>query len=191
LRGWFERDFTFKGVALFAIWIAKLVPDAFGRTGFLATNAKWIWGCIYGHETAAVTIVCALLIWLDHTRVLSGREPKPHDERTLKGRTLRLRDDLKRFAAEVGKKPEVHKAQQERMQEYMKRSMTAIAPWMNKIMFGYELRFKDAVYRVHLEYGEQNLLPGIGINLPDHVSSDGDLQAIIDKLDGLIVTLPS
>jgi len=65
----------------------------------------------------------------------------------------------------------------------------ATLPWTNKIMYGYELKFKEAVYRIHLEYGELNMLPGFSVDVPDHVNSEEQVVKIIDGLNTLAAKL--
>jgi hypothetical protein len=107
IRDWFERNFSFKGVALLFTWIAAWVPDAFGRVDFWSRHIGWVWRHIYTHSSLSVAVVCGVLIWLDHRRVIAKRGPQPHDSKTVKGRTLRLRDDLQKLLDEaVTKWPE-------------------------------------------------------------------------------------
>jgi len=95
VRDWFNKNFTFGGLVSFVILLAKMIPDAVGRKDFWSTHLASIWGFLYSHSTSSILIACALFIWLDHRRVIRKRGPQPHDHKTLKGRVLQLRDDLR------------------------------------------------------------------------------------------------
>jgi len=131
-----------------------------------------------------------LVIWWDHRRVLKKQEPKPYDEKTLKGQTLKLRDDLKRFLKDVGPRPQVELAPGMSTQDFLKASWATITPWSNKLSYGYELRFAPAVREIHLKFGELNLLPGIVIDVPLTVSSEEEVLGVIEKLDALAAKAP-
>jgi hypothetical protein len=79
------------------------VPNLLGYAEFW--RAAWIWPAPYlwrfieaPHGRLAIVFVSLLLIWWDQVRItkkLHGK--KPYDERTRKGRTLKLRDEVQEF----------------------------------------------------------------------------------------------
>jgi hypothetical protein len=72
-RAWFNRNFTFKGLILFLIFIAKTIPDLVGRKEFWSTHVASVWKILWDHSTISTIVVCALLIWLDHRRVIDKK----------------------------------------------------------------------------------------------------------------------
>jgi hypothetical protein len=86
-----------------ALLILFGIPNLFGYAQFW--HAAWVWSAPHiwrFMETSigrlAIVSVGLLLIWLDQVRItkrLHGK--KPYDEETLKGRTLKLRDDVQAF----------------------------------------------------------------------------------------------
>src|SRR5579863_8082674 len=108
LREWFDKNFTFRGLIAFCWFVLTTIPRWFGIKNFWSTHLALIWRVLIEHGTIAVAIACAVLIWLDHRRVLKKREPQPYDPNSVKGRTLQLRDDLQKLADEAAVKwPEI------------------------------------------------------------------------------------
>lgn len=157
-HNWFEKNFTFKGAAVLLIWIAKSVPDIFGRADFWSKNIGWVWHRIYDHSTISVTILCGLLIWLDHRRVIAKSESKPHDLKTLRGRTFKLRDDIKTFFDSLGAEVDPKRQPGETQPGWLRRVGEDNSLRISKLIHGYELRFAPQVVRTYHEYGE------LGIN---------------------------
>lgn len=176
LKLWFAKNFTFKGAALFVIWIAKIVPDMFGRTDFWAKHGGSLWRTVYSHTTLSITLVCALLIWLDHRRVLKKLHGVGADPHSLKGRALDLRKRILVYMKSMPRpapKPAGAKNYEEAIQ------------WSERITCGFELRFKDELNRLFLQFGELGLLPGFGWLLPEHINTTEKINEIVEDLKKL------
>lgn len=168
--------------------IAFGIPNLFGYATFYSGMPHWFhvaWGWLQTASGKWLFIVVAfVVIWLDQRRItkkLHGK--KPHDVKTLRGRTLKLRDDLKQFVESVGPRPDVEPAFGQSNQEFIKANWAVVMPWMDKLKYGYELRFSEAVNRIHYQYGELSLLPGIGVDLPAMINSEKEVLSIIEKLN--------
>jgi len=152
IREWYERNITFKGLALVLIAAANIIPDVFGRVDFWSRHLGAIWTFLYIHSTSAITITCAALIWLDHRRVLAKR--KSYDPRTLKGRVQQLRDEITAFLEGQGEKPaEVYNSSMTR-EEFTEANKDEFF-WEEKLTYGFLLRFQDRLRRVYYEFGER------------------------------------
>jgi len=152
-KNWFDRNFTFKGMAAATLAAAKVIPDAFGRKDFWSVHLTSIWHFLSAHSTPSVILACALLIWLDNRRVIKNRGPKPYDERTLRGRTLKLRDNIKAFLESVGPPPKDRMLGESQV-GYLRRVDTVASKRASQLVHGYELRFAESVTRTYHEYGE-------------------------------------
>lgn len=150
----------------------------------------WTWERISwlttGWGRVSLVVAGLLFIWLDHYR---RTRPKAHDLTTLKGRTLKLCDDLQSFVDNLGPKPKVVRAPSMSAEDHISASWKVIAPWVDRLTYGYELRFSDTVRKIYLEYGERSLLPGIGLDLPRGLASDDDIGRIIDGLEKMAATV--
>ena len=174
IKLWFARNFTFKGAALFVVWIAKVIPDVFGRTDFWAKNGGFLWHTAYDHATLSITLLCALLIWLDHRRVLKKLHGAGEDPHSLKGRAIKLRERIVKYVEERPKP--VHDPQKGYMEGVQ---------WSERLTCGFDLHFRDEAERLYLEFGELGLLPGIGWMVPEHVNTLDKINEIVDELGKL------
>ncbi len=136
---WFNENFTFKGLLVAIVFAAKEIPDAFGRKDFWSTHLVGIWRLAFAHSTIVVTLLCALFILLDHRRVLSRRAGG--DPRSLKNRTIKLRDDLQDFLREIDLIT-------------VTKDLREGNPRWEKLLHGYELRFAEDVRKICHELGE-------------------------------------
>lgn len=128
----------------------------------------------------SLVVVGLLLIWSDQYR---RTRPEAHDLKTLKGKTLQLRDDLQSFRETVGSKPKVVRTPDMDNKVYLAATWKEVAPWTNRLTYGYERHFASRVREVYLEFGERSLLPGIGLDLPQGLASDDDIGRIIEGLE--------
>ncbi len=105
------------------------------------------------------------------------------DPKSLKCRTIKLRDELKQFQNELGPKPTIERNDSMTSKEYVHAGLNVVMPWVDKMSYGYERRFTQDVRNLYLEFGERGLLPGFGLDLPERVTTEDELQKIIDGLD--------
>jgi hypothetical protein len=180
LRDRWSGPITKIGVALTALaFVSKWVGT--GRLWF--SIAQWLWERIAWLKTdsgrVCLVVVGIGLIWYDQHR---RNRPKAHELRTLKGRTLKLRDDLQSFVDGIGTKPKVVRTGDMSNQDFMSATWKEVAPWIDHLTYGYEWLFAARVKEVYLEFGERSLLPGIGLDLPDGLASPDDIKRILDAL---------
>lgn len=180
---WFDRNFTFKGL-LVALWAAlTTIPDAFGRKEFWSSHLVSIWSFIYAHSTMSTIMVCALLIWLDNRRVIAKRGPKPHDAKTVRGRILRLRDDLQGLLDEsVSKWPE--HVQGKVLEPYDHSAMENSLHRSTFILHTFALKFGSRATEVYHECalaGTPN--DSFGSKLDQPIVSPSKLRELIGDLD--------
>ena len=157
-------------------------------TGRLWLNiAQWLWVRIGWLKTdlgrLCLLIVGLSLIALDRYR---REKPKPHNLKTLRGRTLKLRDDLQEFLRDVGEAQRVIKLPSETDEEHIKRGLEVAMPRMWKITHGYELRFASDVLRTYHEFGERgesNMRLGALIDRPHR--AEKEIDEIITELSKL------
>jgi hypothetical protein len=145
-KKWIDRNFTFKGLIVFLWGVLTTVPRWFGIKNFWSTHLILEWKWLSEYSAFTVPIVCALLIWLDHRRVLNKRG-KPVDDTTLKGRALKLRDGLEMLLEEAESIPVDANVREGNFYTQ------ASARW-EKIAHGYELRFASDIKRICHELGE-------------------------------------
>jgi hypothetical protein len=133
------------------------IPNLLGYATFWSNLPRWwryMWGWLQSSPGKWAFIIAAfLVIWLDQgriTRKLHGR--KRHDEKTLKGRTLKLRDDIKEFFEKT--EPKVQgQFDGETQVGYIKRLDTSNARRVSRFVHGYDLYFAERVARTYHEYG--------------------------------------
>lgn len=182
---WLRQQLSLKGVTGIAVILYSAVPDWQGRNEYWVHHWPTIRSLLSDNSRVILIVIGLLVIWWDHARLIRSRGPRPHDPRTLKGRTLRLRDELKAFLEQVGSKPAMEYNSDMERAAYLKTKWEVVGPWMDKLTYGYERRFSDAVRKIYLEYGERSLLPGIGLDLPNGLPSESQVNEIIDGLGKL------
>ena len=192
---WLNSNFTFGGVVAFFWFLLKVIPDMFGVKDFWSGHAAVIWRYVAAHSTVSVTVVCALLIWLDNRRVIQKRGPRPHDRKTLKGRLLQLRDDLSAFLQSVGDEPkappETNLTNWLNDEEWVKWRAASSAR-IDKIHYGYELRFSERTRAAINELGEQGKLPmGLCTAFDRPGKTEETIRELIAYLDSAINLLAS
>lgn len=195
VKGWFNRNFSFWGLANLVILLAKAIPDFFGRKDFWSTHLAVVWAFLYSHSTVSVIVACALFIWLDHRRVIRKRGPKPHDPKTLKGRVLQLRDDLKSFVDSLPMEAEpahVRTLRDWTDSEEWVRYRSHIRVRCDAMHYGYELKFSERTRNVINELGEQSQLNSLlpeAFNRP--LKGDAEISEIINQLGLAADKLPN
>jgi hypothetical protein len=182
IREWFDRNFTFRGVGAGIILALKLIPDFVGRTDFWSLHFRAVWQIVFAHSTMAVILGCAAFIWLDHRAVLKRREPTRINEKTLKGRTLKLADDMERFLAEMGTRPVWDRADIH--------STTKIALWLIKLQSGFGLNFSERLKKLYWELGFDGVLPIVS-SPKTEIENEDDLREVIDFLKKMAATIES
>jgi hypothetical protein len=172
------------------------IPNAFGYAQFWWSAYKWgsphVTGFLGTALGRAILIAVALgAIALDQrriTRALHGK--KKHDLKTLKGRTLQLRDEMQAFLDSVEPFPATATRAGEDRKDYIRRTWKAVGRRVNKVGHGFELRFGDAVLRIHHEFGEMGIRDSKLIEaLRAPFKTDDSYKAIIDGLGKLVARL--
>jgi hypothetical protein len=135
---------------IFLIYAA--LPDYDGRNHWWITFWHKFDGFLWIHNRWIFILIGLFLIWLDNRRLVRLMQAKPYDENTLKGRTLKLRDDIKEFLDKSGQKVE-GQFDGETQVGYIKRIETSNARRVSRLIHGYELNFAERVQRVYHEYG--------------------------------------
>jgi hypothetical protein len=180
-------------VGTVAVLILFGIPKMFGATQFwhrvFAWSAPQLWKFLGTPLGYFAVLACGLVvIWLDQARItkaLHGRNGrKHHDITTLQGRTLKLRDDLQDFLNTLGPRPRVELTSEQRPRDFIEAGYKTVGPWLNKITYGYELRFAATVRRTYLEFAEQSLLP-MNYVLNESLKNEEDIQQIIERLKTL------
>jgi hypothetical protein len=97
-------------------------------------------------------LLVAGIIWLDHRRVLKKRE-KRYDPKSLKGRALKLRDEMQAFLSSAP--PATKITPEMTSEEILDTAFTDPRP--PKLRHGYHLRFQDRVAAIYHEFGEYNV----------------------------------
>lgn len=150
---WLKRNFTFLGVFWFLVFLGTVIPDAFGREEFWRRYLPMVWKFFLKHPTPIIVIICAVFIWLDHTRVIEKGRQK-YDRGTLKGRTEELRDEIAAWLAALGEKPPLVYNSSMEAKEFSD-SNKGYDAWCGKLQYGFILRFQERLQRLYYEYGEQ------------------------------------
>lgn len=115
---------------------------------------------------------------------MGKREAKPLDESTLRGRTLKLRDEMQTFLdrapSQDGYSGDIQIKGMERCSGANWRVM--------KLHHGYELRFSESVNRIFNEFGERNLRDRFLADALDpkrQVNNEEFYRLIIERLSQL------
>lgn len=155
LLDWWDGPIAKIGIVLTTLaFVSKWV----GTGKFWLHVTQWSWSRIGWLKTdlgrlCLLIVGIAFLVWNQY-RI---RRPKPHDLKTLRGRTLRLRDDLQQFLDGIGQSEKTTKRPDETVSEFIKRSSEVIMPRVYKIVHGYELGFPPRVERIYHEFGERGV----------------------------------
>jgi hypothetical protein len=97
-----------------------------------------------------LTIIGILLIFVPWNHAVDKK--REHDLATLKGRTLKLRDDMQAYLDSLPE-PKFNRFEGETTEGYLQRVNTPATLRAYKLFHGYELRFANEVSRVFHEYG--------------------------------------
>ena len=72
-KRWLERNSTRSRIIALVIFVAKVVPDAFGREDFWNKHLRTLWTVVSTHSTISVIVGCTLLILIDNQRLARKR----------------------------------------------------------------------------------------------------------------------
>jgi hypothetical protein len=183
-------------VGTFVVLVAFGIPNLFGYAQFW--HSVWIWSAprlwsILGSPIGRlVVVVCGLLvIWWDQRRITNNlHKGKQHDEKTLKGRTLKLRDELEAFLTKLGKQPPLLYESQQSAGEFAAVNM-GHGLWVDKLQYGFLLNFNDRLMRLHLEFGEcgKAYLP-LAVTLDSQQAhNEASVRKIIEMLETMAASL--
>jgi hypothetical protein len=84
LRGWLEKNFTWKGLVVGVFVLYQIVPDTSGRNAYWLSMYPAIKDFIFNHSRIFLIGLGVLLIWLDHRSVLAKHRPLVAGESGLK-----------------------------------------------------------------------------------------------------------
>jgi hypothetical protein len=165
IKAWLSRK-TIVGLILLII---AIIPRWVSIGRFWFDIGRWLWlhaGWVSSGVGRITLIVLGFfLIWLDHRRFLRKHTSKPYDLTTLRGRTLKLRDDIKTYWENAGQPP-YPLIESTHQVGYIKHTEEGMAARASRLLHGYEIYFASDVVRTYHEYGELGW-------------SDTELQAII------------
>jgi len=153
-----------------------VVPDWASREGFWYRFAAAAWPLLkraYASSYGKLTLVVLafLLIWLDQRRITRKRSAS-HDGDTLKGRTLKLHDEIQSFLDGLGPMPqdEMMGISQVRAgpdwrsadgimhDSAIVRATGRLSQRMAKVDYGYELHFAAPLLRIYNEFGFRGVI---------------------------------
>ncbi len=138
-----------KGIIGIAIFIYCAIPDWDARNGWWKLRVPFIL-----HNARVILIFVALLvIWLDHRNILKKRTHQ-YDSKSLKGRTLKLRDEIQSFWDDAGPAPEIQYKSAMKPQQFLDANMPGFSREL-RLAHGYELRFSEDVIRIYHAFGER------------------------------------
>lgn len=185
IKKWYERNFTWKGFALFIFFLAKEIPDDFGRNDFWRTKMPGIWQFVSAHSTIFIVLFVGLLIWLDHRAVLR-RRAQVHDDKTLNGRTRALCEELQVFRKELGKEPQIVYESGFSPADFTEANQ-ALSLRGQKMHHGFHLRYWENAIQLWHEHGAEmrESQPLYGA-LSGRIDTDERLDAIIKMFSELV-----
>jgi hypothetical protein len=110
-----------------------------------------------------------------------GEESKV-DKDSLYSRTMALREELRVFVRN-NPKPDIARNPSEEGSEYIKRKWAEMRPWVDKMMHGFELRFRERLRLLLHEYGERSIYDQfLGKVVEQPVNTDDLAEKIIQHL---------
>lgn len=184
IRGWYENNFTWRGVVALAYFLAKEIPDEFGRKDFWSAKLPAILKIVYEHSTLVTVLLVAGIIWLDHRMVL--RRVHGHDTKTLKGRTLAFCDELRAFQKELGKEPQIDYKDSYDSGEFTEKNKE-LSLRGQKMHHGFHLRFIERAMNLWHEYGlEMRESQPLYSALMGRIDTDERLDAIVGEFSELV-----
>jgi hypothetical protein len=182
VRAWAKRQLTIKGLIGMAILLYCAPPDWQGRNEFWVHHWAVIRSIAAGYGRAALIVVGLSMVWLDNRRLVKKRGPKPHDEGTLKGRTLKLRDEIDTFMTNLGPRPESLYDSKMNDKQFLAANHASHL-WVDRVHHGFMLRFHARAQNLFHEFGEigKTDLP-YGLLLNSDVMSGDTVRQIVDHL---------
>ena len=154
-----------------------IVPDWVSRGDFWYGFAIAVWpkmklAYASPYVKIGLIVLALVLIALDQRRI-TGRNAKDYDPDTLKGRTLKLCQDMQRFLLEMGPKPV--------FDSKLPTRPTEISLWMIKLQCGFGMNFSERLRKLYWELGFNGLLPVV-LAPKTEIQDDADLREVIDFL---------
>jgi hypothetical protein len=146
-------------------WILGLVATALwlAFTAFADGIPRWRQIALSGLLIFAITWAVAATVAasrVDNTTTPRTQPPQPTAEspNSLQLRIWQLCRDLRKFLKEVGPKPDPPMRDDgEDAAEFIQRRWNANGPWMDKLVNGFELRFRNRVTTIMHELGERSI----------------------------------
>lgn len=136
------------------ILLASFIPDWHAGIAFWLGAIRWTVPRLASPWGRGILIVLGMgMIWLDLRRIMGKSEAKPLDESTLRGRTLKLRDEMQQF---LDTTPSSDEGSGTIRIDYLERS-SGSSLRVVKLRFGYFSRFSAHVNQIFNEFGERNL----------------------------------
>jgi hypothetical protein len=184
VKRFYERLSPFTRGALVLLLI--VIPDWASRGGFWYSFLLRLWPTLKGsyespYGKLALVILAFFVIWMDQKRLTRKLHRKGTDPNSLKYRASDLRTRIVKYLNTMPE-PEHKATTPEKVQE----ELTAAVLWSEKLSCGFELRFKNELNRLFLEFGEIGLLPGFGWLLPEHIYGMSKINEIVSNLEQLV-----
>jgi hypothetical protein len=158
------------GRAESAISIYRVVKDNF--------FSRWR---LFSPFVPPILFVLALVFFeLDRRR---AKRPRPYDLNTLKGRTLRLKDEIESYMASVPDTEDKYAgATRQKEIEYFSGSNLKVM----KLHHGWDLRFADRLKTIFNEFGERNVRDHGLIEAMNYQTNNGNMyRLVIERLTEL------
>ena len=187
---WARNQIGKRSVFALIVIIYCALPDWESRNTFWLAHWPWIKTFVSNYDREFLIVVGIGIIWFDHRRLVKKREPEKrdpevYDPTSLKGRTLKLRDDIQGFWDSVGPTPEPKKVG-ETIEEYTASAVETSYKRAEKLLHGYEWRFANDVNRIYNEYGEKGLLePALTDAVARQFKNEDTYKVIVDSLTRL------
>ena len=183
VKGFYDRLSPFTRGALVVLLI--VVPDWASRGGFWYSFVLRSWPTLkQAYESPygklALVVLAFLVIWLDQKRITRRLHEKGTDPNSLRHRASDLRTRILEYLKTMPE-PE-HKA---KTPEALQEELTVAILWSEKLSCGFELRFRDELNMLFLQFGEMGLLPGFGWLLPEHIYGREKIKEIVNNLEQL------
>jgi hypothetical protein len=105
-----------------------------------------------------LVVLAFLLIWLDQRRITRKR-PESYDPNSVKGHTLKLRDEIQVFYDNAPPLADKQKPGESR-DDYLRRAFAASSQRVDYLAHGYAWRFHDRALTICYQFGERGLADG-------------------------------
>ncbi|MGA9473634.1 MAG: hypothetical protein WBV36_14300 [Terriglobales bacterium] len=135
----------------------------------------------------AILIIAGFLVLLLESKLARRKKRKVYDLSTVKGRTLKLRDDLQRFLEDVERKwPDHGKVQGADLVPHDEQVMIESLYRSQMIMHGFALRFHERAVRLFHECGEAGTTHSmLGLRVSEPIVNKAKLRELIEDFTWL------